>query len=289
MYGINLRFVKPMIAAVCGAGVSGLLAGITGVKGFSMGGSPSFMSLITFIGVDSTGTISNIWAAICRVLHINPASTIANPYHGVIWGAICGVLSLAISFVLTYILFNDKDAGLATEVNTDAIEAAHAAMAGQEHEKKAIAAPVEIDSPMTGKLVPMKDVPDEVFASGALGEGIAILPTDGKVVAPCDGVVAQTMDTRHAIGIVADNGVEILIHVGLDTVELHGTPFTYHVKADQEVKKGDLLLTADLDAVKKAGKQLYTPVIITNSDDYTEITPVDGAEITAGQKLMTVK
>jgi len=72
-------------------------------------------------------------------------------------------------------------------------------------------------------------------------------------------------------------------------VELHGTPFTYHVKADQEVKKGDLLLTADLDAVKKAGKQLYTPVIITNSDDYTEITPVDGAEITAGQKLMTVK
>ena len=270
MYGINLRFMKPMIAAVCGAGISGLLAGLTSVKGFTMGGSPCFTSIITFIGVD-------------------PASTITNPYHGVIWGTICGILSLAISFVLTFILFNDKDAGLAGEVNTDAIDAAHAALAGQEHEKKAIAAPVEIDSPMTGKLVPMKDVPDEVFASGALGEGIAILPTDGKVVAPCDGAVAQTMDTRHAIGIVADNGVEILIHVGLDTVELHGTPFKYHVKADQEVKKGDLLLTADLDAVKQAGKQLYTPVIITNSDDYTEITPVDGAEITAGQKLMTVK
>ncbi len=270
MYGINMRFMKPMIAAVCGAGVSGLLAGLSSVKGFVMGGSPSLMSLITFVGVD-------------------PASTITNPYQGVIWGAVCAVVGIGISFALSFILYNDKDAGLATEVDTDAIDAAHAALAGQEHEKKAIAAPVEIDSPMTGKLVPMKDVPDEVFASGALGEGIAILPTDGKVVAPCDGVVAQTMDTRHAIGIVADNGVEILIHVGLDTVELHGTPFTYHVKADQEVKKGDLLLTADLDAVTKAGKQLYTPVIVTNSDDYTEITPVDGAEITAGQKLMTVK
>ena len=128
-----------------------------------------------------------------------------------------------------------------------------------------------------------------MFASGALGEGIAILPTDGKVVAPCDGVVAQMMDTRHAIGMVADNGVEILIHVGLDTVELHGAPFTYHVKADQEVKKGDLLLTADLDAVTKAGKKLYTPVIVTNSDDYTDITPVEGTEIKAGEKLMTVK
>jgi len=270
MYGINMRFMKPMIAAVCGAGVSGLLAGLSSVKGFVMGGSPSLMSLITFVGVD-------------------PASAITNPYHGVIWGAVCAVVGIGISFALSFILYNDKDAGLAAEVNTDAIDAAHAAMSGQEHEKKTIAAPVEIDSPMTGKLVPMKDVPDEVFASGALGEGIAILPTDGKVVAPCDGVVAQTMDTRHAIGIVADNGVEILIHVGLDTVELHGTPFTYHVKADQEVKKGDLLLTADLDAVTKAGKQLYTPVIITNSDDYTEITPVEGAEIKAGQKLMTVQ
>ncbi|MBR3570437.1 MAG: PTS glucose transporter subunit IIA [Oscillibacter sp.] len=271
MYGINMRFIKPMIAAVCGAGVSGLLAGLSGVKGFVMGGSPSLMSLITFVGVDS-------------------ASTITNPYHGVIWGAICAVVGIGISFALSFILYSDKAAGLAGDVNTDAIDAANAAMAGQDApEKKAISAPMEIDSPMTGTLVPMKDVPDEVFASGALGEGIAILPTDGKVVAPCDGVVAQMMDTRHAIGIVADNGVEILIHVGLDTVELHGAPFKYHVKPDQEVKKGDLLLTADLDAVTKAGKKLYTPVIITNSDDYTEIAPVDGAEIKAGDKLMTVK
>ena len=265
MYGINMRFMKPMIGAVAGAGVSGLLAGITGVKGYTMGGSPSIMSLITFIGGNDA----------------------LGPFHSVIWGAVCAVVGLAISFGVTLILFKDETP--AAEVNTDGIAAGQAALAGEEHVKKISAAPLEIDSPMTGTLVPMKDVPDEVFSSGALGEGIAILPTDGKVIAPCDGVVAQTMDTRHAIGIVADNGVEILIHVGLDTVELHGAPFKYHVKADQEVKKGDLLLTADLDAVTKAGKKLYTPVIVTNSDDYTEITPVDGAEIKAGDKLMTVK
>ena len=270
MYGINLRFMKPMIAAVIAAGVSGLLAGITNVKGFSMGGSPSFMSLITFIGVD-------------------PNSAITNPYHGVIWGAICGVLSLVISFVLTTILFNDKDAGLAGEVNQDAIDAAHAAMSGHDYEKKVPGMVVEIDSPLTGEIVALKDVPDEVFASGALGEGVAVLPTDGKVVAPCDAVVTQMMDSRHAIGLMADNGVEILIHVGLDTVGLGGKPFEYHVKPDQEVKKGDLLLTADLEAIKQAGLKLYTPVIITNSDDYTDIAPVDGKEIKAGEKLMTVK
>ena len=270
MYGINMRFGKPMIAAVCGAGISGLLAGLTSVKGFVMGGSPSLMSLITFVGVDS-------------------ATTITNPYHGVIWGAVCAVIGIGISFALSFILFNDKDAGLAGEVNTDGIAAAHAALAGEEHVKSASGKPVEIDSPMTGELVALKDVPDEVFASGALGEGVAILPTDGKVVAPCDAAVTEMMDSRHAIGLVADNGVEILIHVGLDTVDMGGKPFTYHVKPDQEVKKGDLLITADLDAITKAGHKLYTPVIITNSDDYTEILPVSGKTIQTGEKLLTVK
>ena len=272
MYGINMRFGKPMIAAVCGAGVSGLLAGLSSVKGFVMGGSPSLMSLITFVGVD-------------------PATTITNPYHGVIWGAICAVVGIGISFALSFILFNDKAAGLAGAADTDKIDAAHAALAGQDapEKKAASAGPVEIDSPLTGKLVALKDVPDEVFASGALGEGIAILPTDGKVYAPCDAAVTQMMDSRHAIGLVADNGAEILIHVGLDTVDMGGKPFTYHVKPDQEVKKGDLLITADLKAIEAAGHKLYTPVVITNSDDYTEITPVSGTEIKAGEKILTVK
>ena len=141
---------------------------------------------------------------------------------------------------------------------------------------------------MNGKVVPLSEVPDEVFATGVLGEGVAILPSDGKVYAPCDAAVSQMMDSRHAIGLVADNGVEILIHVGLETVALEGKPFTYHVKADQEVKKGDLLLTADLDAITAAGCKLFTPVIITNSDDYVNIEPVKGGDIKAGEKLITV-
>ena len=144
---------------------------------------------------------------------------------------------------------------------------------------------------MAGVVIPLKDVPDEVFASGALGEGVAILPTDGKVYAPCDAAVTQMMDSRHAIGLVADNGAEILIHVGLDTVGMGGKPFQYHVKADQEVKKGDLLISADLDMIRKAGLKLFTPVIITNSDDYTDVICVPEAQSTVqvGEKLMTVK
>ena len=269
MYGINMRFIKPMIGAVCGAGVSGLLAGITGVKGYTMGGSPSIMTLINFISTDPNA---------------------ANPYGGVIWGAICGVLGMVIAFVISYILFKDEsEAAPAVEGGAEKIGAAHAAMAGADApEKKAETKSVEIDAPMTGKVVPLGEVPDEVFAAGVLGEGVAILPSDGRVYAPCDAVVSQMMDSRHAIGLVADNGAEILIHVGLETVALEGKPFTYHVKADQEVKKGDLLLTADLAAITKAGCKLFTPVVVTNSDDYVNIEPAKGGDIKVGEKLITV-
>ena len=265
MYGINMRFMKPMIGAVCGAGVAGLLCGISGVKGYSMGGSPSILSLIQFVG--------------------GP-----NPFQGVIWGAIAAVVGIGLAFAISFILFKDEaEAAPAVAGGSAKIDAAHAAMAGAEApvaEKKA--EPVEIDAPMNGKVIPLNEVPDEVFATGVLGEGVAILPSDGNVYAPCDAAVSQMMDSRHAIGLVADNGAEILIHVGLDTVQLEGKPFTYHVKADQEVKKGDLLLTADLDAITAAGKQLYTPVIITNSDDYVNIEPVEGGDVKAGEKLITV-
>lgn len=265
MYGINMRYIKPMIAAVAGAGVSGLLAGISGVRGYTMGGSPSILTLINFINTDPT---------------------VSNPFHGVIWGAICAVIGLAISIILSFVLFKDDTVPAA---ETGKIDAAHAALAGEEASAPAkTAAPVAIASPLNGEVVPLKEVPDEVFATGVLGEGVAILPSDGKVYAPCDGAITQTMDSRHAIGIVADSGVEILIHVGLDTVELGGAPFTYHVKEGQEVKKGDLLLTADLSAITKAGKKLFTPVVVTNSDDYVSIEPVTAQKIKAGDKLITI-
>ncbi|MBE5997448.1 MAG: PTS beta-glucoside transporter subunit EIIBCA [Lachnospiraceae bacterium] len=252
MYGINLRYMKPMIAAVIGAGVSGLFAGITGVKGYTMGGSPSILSLIQFIGGEG------------------------NPMRGVIFGAIAAVISIGLAFFLAMILFRDpKEEEASEEDNEDAAPAAPAA-------------PIEIVSPMTGKILDITQVPDEVFATGTLGQGAAILPTDGHVYAPCDGTVSALMDSRHAIALTTDDDCEILIHVGLDTVKLGGKPFTYHVKEDQKVKQGDLLITADLEMIKEAGYKIHTPVLITNSDDYNSVKVAGVTEIKAGDPLMTI-
>lgn len=287
MYGINLRFVKPMIAAVIAAGASGLLAGLSQVRGYTMGGSPSFLSLITFIGGDK-------------------------PYHGVIWGAICGVLSVVLSFVLTLFLYRDEKAdataadgaavgepALATAgapaaagAATAAAGATAAAAGAKVKAVKTKAAPekaaVEVCAPMEGELIPVADVPDEVFAGGVLGEGVAILPANGNVYAPCDGEVSMLMDSKHAISLVAENDVEILIHVGLETVALEGKPFEYKVEEGQKVKKGDLLMVADLQAIRDAGCKTYTPVVITNSDDYDSIVPAAFGPVKPGDAALSV-
>jgi len=254
MYGINLRYGKPMIGAVCGAGVAGLICGIFGVKGYTMGGSPSILSLIQFIGGD-------------------------NPMRGVIFGAIAAAASIGLSFFLTTVLFKDEEKE----------EAADAAEGDPEpEEKKTLVEKIEIASPMTGKVLDIEKVPDEVFSSGALGEGVAILPTDGKVCAPADGTVSNLMDTKHAVAITTDSGCEILIHVGLDTVQLEGKPFEYHVTEGQKVKKGDLLLTADLKMITDAGYKIHTPVLVTNSDDYVSVKIAETTNISIGDPLMTI-
>lgn len=147
---------------------------------------------------------------------------------------------------------------------------------------------IEFSAPMTGKIVPLSEVPDEVFSSGCLGEGVAIIPEDGNVYAPCDAKVTTTMDTKHAVGLTTKSGVELLIHVGLDTVSLEGKPFQYYVKEGDEVKKGQLLLSADLKAIEASGLKTHTPVIITNADDYVSIKSVEADNVKNGDKLITV-
>ncbi len=129
----------------------------------------------------------------------------------------------------------------------------------------------EIFSPLKGKIIPLSEVADDVFASGAMGEGVAIDPTDNKVYAPFDGTVEVNLDSKHAIGLKSDDGIELLIHVGLDTVKMNGRNFDYSVIANQKVKKGDLLLTFDMDAIRDEGFSLITPVIITNSTKYNKV------------------
>lgn len=123
-------------------------------------------------------------------------------------------------------------------------------------------------APMSGKAVAITEVPDPTFAEGMLGNGIAIEPVDGKVLSPCDATVGTMFDTGHAVTLNADFGAEILIHVGLETVGLNGAPFTVHVKDGDKVKKGQLLMEADLEAIKAAGLPTITPVLICNSDEY---------------------
>ena len=135
-------------------------------------------------------------------------------------------------------------------------------------------------APMIGKAVPITEVPDPTFAEGMLGNGIAIEPAEGKVYAPCDATVDMMFTTGHAVSLVADNGAEILIHVGLETVSLEGKPFTVHAANGDKVKKGQLLIEVDLDAVKAAGLPTITPMVVCNTDEYPTFDTFVGKDVT---------
>ena len=147
--------------------------------------------------------------------------------------------------------------------------------------------PVGLHAPMTGKAVAITEVPDPTFAEKMLGDGIAIEPTDGKVYAPCDATVDMVFDTRHAVSLTSAKGEEILIHVGLETVGLNGAPFTAHVAAGDEVKQGQLLLTADLDAIRAAGLNTITPMVVCNSDDCPDFKPFTGKDVTTDDVVIS--
>ena len=135
-------------------------------------------------------------------------------------------------------------------------------------------------APMAGKAVPVTEVPDPTFAEGMLGNGIAIEPVEGKVYAPCDATVDMMFTTGHAVSLVADCGAEILIHVGLETVSLEGKPFKVHAANGDKVKKGQLLIDVDLQAVKAAGLPTITPMVICNTDAYSTFKTFVGKDVT---------
>lgn len=140
-----------------------------------------------------------------------------------------------------------------------------------------------------GKAVELKEVNDPTFNSGMLGQGVAIIPTEGKFYAPADGEIAMVFDTLHAVSMTADNGVEILVHVGLDTVNLKGRGFTAHVQAGDHVKKGDLMLEADLDALKAEGYDIITPILVCNTDDYASVEALSGKDVVPGDDVVRIR
>jgi PTS system beta-glucosides-specific IIC component len=218
------------------------------------------------VGFSDTHVYSFGFANIFTVAQMIPPGGV----DATLWGGIIGTLvALALSCVLTLA----------------------AGMPGRTAEATPVTVTVgenDVLSPMTGTVLALDQVPDTTFASGLLGSGAAIIPSDNKVIAPFAGEVASLFATKHAIGLLSDSGIEVLIHVGIDTVKLDGKPFTAHVKVGDKVQPGDLLLEFDRQAIIDAGYDLATPIIISNSDEYREVATVAATAVNAGTPLLCV-
>ncbi|MBQ1917514.1 MAG: PTS glucose transporter subunit IIA [Lachnospiraceae bacterium] len=190
--------------------------------------------------------------------------------------ALTMAVSFVVAFICSYIMYKDP----VTEEAEAPVDDRPQVEAGTSE---------EITAPVSGEIIPLETVPDQTFASGVLGKGVAIEPSEGKIYAPADGTVTTFFPTKHAIGITTDKGAEILIHVGLNTVELDGKFFETHTQENARVKKGDLLLSFDMSEIKKAGYKLVTPVLITNADEYSGVESVSQGLIEQGQPLITVR
>ena len=145
-----------------------------------------------------------------------------------------------------------------------------------------------LGAPIEGKAIALSEVNDPTFAEEMLGKGAAIIPTVGKVVAPMDGTIAMVFDTKHVISMTSESGIEILIHIGLDTVSLKGEPFTAHVASGDQVKAGDLLLEFDIEAIKAAGLDTVSPIVICNTPDYSEINASVGKDVKTLEEVLTI-
>ena len=143
-------------------------------------------------------------------------------------------------------------------------------------------------APLTGEVKDIKECSDPVFAQEIVGKGVIIIPSEGKVYAPVDGKISMLAETGHAVGITSDNGTELLIHIGLDTVELEGKPFDIKTENNANVKRGDLLIEFNIEEIKSAGKEIQSPVIITNTDDKT-ITSLKLGQINHGEDLLKIE
>lgn len=251
LYGVILKLKKPLIASMIGGGIGGIYAGISGLVRYAFV-SPGLAALPAFIGE-------------------NPMNIV----HAVITCAI----SFVAAFAATWIMGFDDPADPETKTTAPTEEKKPARTPGAVN---------SIMSPLNGKTIALSDVNDAVFSQKVLGDGIAVLPQDGNVYAPADAKVTTLFETKHAIGLETEQGVEILIHIGIDTVNLEGKYFTAHVKNGDSVKKGDLLVTFDKAAIEQEGYETVTPVLITNTHDFSQIEPLPTGEVKAGELLLKI-
>ncbi|MDO4328709.1 MAG: beta-glucoside-specific PTS transporter subunit IIABC [Lachnospiraceae bacterium] len=253
IYGITLPLKTPFIISCIASGIGGAYLGMSGFKEFTMAG----LGIFEFPGLISPdGDLTHLFA-----------------------GVIAAIGSAVIAFVLTLIFYKEKDAEEKPEVPGRR----------KDDEKAEEQMPSEIIcAPISGKVIPLNEVEDEAFASGLLGDGAAIVPDEGKVYAPVDGIISAMFPTGHAVGLTSQQGAEIIIHVGFNTVSLNGEHFTIMKQQGDKVKKGDLLIQFDKGQIEKAGFSTVTPVIITNTPVYAEVKKTDKPHVEASDYLLEV-
>ena len=248
MFGVNLKYVFPFICGMTGSCIAGIISTATSVtaSAIGVGGLPGILS-------------------------IQPGS--------IAWFAICMCVAVAVPFALTYAAGKRK--GIDKEAEDEATKEEALEKARSEH------APVNFMAFLTGKTVAITEVPDATFAEKVLGDGIAIEPTDNILISPVDGVVEQTMEgSNHAIGITMDNGLEILLHIGLDTVSMNGEGFVMHVAKDGRVKTGQELISFDPEKIKAAGHPVITIMVITNDAGYESFRFDAGIDVKAAENVI---
>ncbi|MGJ0672022.1 beta-glucoside-specific PTS transporter subunit IIABC [Enterococcus gallinarum] len=253
VYGVTLPLKKPFIAACISGAIGGAIVGFSQVKNYTFG-LVSLLSLPSFIPQDT------------------------QDMSGLIAAAIGTAVAFGAAFVLTFVLrFEDQP----NPADTDT-------------EKSKVPAPsitnerVVLSSPLAGRVVPLNEVKDQVFSSGAMGKGIAIDPANGTLVAPADGTITTLFPTGHAIGLTTTDGVEILMHIGMDTVELEGKGFEIFVKQEDQVKKGDLLVKFDLSLIKEAGYSTVTPIVVTNTPNYLDVLDMNQEDVLQGEDFLAI-
>ena len=248
MFGVNLKYVFPFICGMTGSCIAGIISTATSVtaSAIGVGGLPGILSI-------QPGSIAMF--------------------------VVCMAVAVAVPFELTYMAGKRK--GIDKEAEDEALKEEAAEKAKAEH------SPVDFMAFLTGKTVAITEVPDATFAEKVLGDGIAIEPVDNILVSPVDAVVEQTMEgSNHAIGLIMDNGLEILLHIGLDTVAMNGEGFTIHVSEGDRVKKGQELITFDPEKIRAAGHPVTTIMVITNGEGYETFRFDAGLEVKAAENVI---
>ena len=247
IYGVTLRLKKPFICGCVGGAIGAVVLSFFHSAYYAYAGLPGLLTIVNAISKDA------------------PMSFIGE--------ALACVIASVITIVAIQIVGFDDPVDEAEESE-------------KEEQKEQTAEIKKIESPLAGTVIPLSEVHDEVFASGMMGKGCAVIPEEGKVYAPFDGKVVGLLDSHHAVGMESTDGVEVLIHVGMDTVKLNGRCFTIHVEEGEQVKKGQLLLEFDIPGIKEAGYEVTTPIIITNSDEFNDVEMKAEGQVTVGTEIL---